>query len=142
MTRVELTITGRDRLESAVRRAVRASERASEAEVDHLLRLHRESVLSGRAPGGGSQRALDLDTVERKRSALPLYDTGTLANTALWRRLRTPRGLRLLPPVTRVKALRHLRRRGFRTIFDLPTRLEAARIMDQWRREWRMGGGR
>lgn len=136
---VSVTITGAKRLETAVRRAVKASERSVDDEMQHLLQLNRRAILSGADPTGGRQRGNQAETVLDKHGRPPLYDTGTLANPAAWRRVKHARGIALRPPRGRVTALRVLRRRGYRTILDLQTRREAGRILDYWRQHWRRG---
>lgn len=127
-------------LRRLVPRAVRAAELASEEEARDLAELQRDAILSGRTPTGGAQKRNAAETIAEKRETRALLDTGRLSSPGAWRVARTARGVSLRPPADRVRVLRHLKRRGYRTILDGVPASARAKLRDAWRRAWKAGG--
>ena len=101
---------------------------------DSAARHQETAILSGADASGARQKANDTGTVARKRARgitpnVPLYNTGTLSTSALWRTRKLPRGrgIGLSPPKGYSEIVRTLRRRGYRMIFDyLPPSIVSA----------------
>lgn len=124
MPQIKGKVKGLRGIEDCLPQALQVLIDEATVSADATARAQRDLILSSQTPVG-PQKLNELGTIARKKARkvspnVALYDTGLLANPAMWRtrRLSHGRGVKLTPPKGRVDALLVLRKRGYVTVFD------------------------